>query len=246
MAMNNKYNHIKLNLVWFDYIKPDMWLNVFRETDAEWIPKEFSINDLQKRLTRSALKTYKYNLYMAYKQLNSGKCTDTQYKKRIIAIYHIFDLINDYEYDSRIIDINYDSVIDKDRYKRAKAEVDLNHEKISEREYEKIISTLDKEPWVYIEFIPDTENPEGGAFDWDYNEFYIEALKEKGYVGTTDDEIMEDYLNNICRYVAIDEYEGIGNFDEMVGHINEASESYKKARTSVNVTKSDDGTTSYE
>lgn len=64
------------------------------------------------------------------------------------------------------------------------------------------------EPWVGIVKIDlDPENPEMGVFELDWNDFFVAKLVKAGYVGKTDQEIVDMWFKTICQSVADEIFE---------------------------------------
>lgn len=54
-------------------------------------------------------------------------------------------------------------------------------------------------PEPYVEIIETTHDPEHGfKFKLDWNDEFVEYLKENGYSGDTDELIVEKWMQNIC------------------------------------------------
>lgn len=94
-------------------------------------------------------------------------------------------------------------------YALAEAEVMLNRKQITENEYEKKVATIKKEPWVRVassSYDPQ-EGVDGFSFELDYNQFFLQFLKENGYTGLRDDEIVEEWFNDISKSELVAELE---------------------------------------
>jgi hypothetical protein len=51
-----------------------------------------------------------------------------------------------------------------------------------------------------------------GSFELDWNEIFVESLKKEGYEGLTADSIVNQWFMEVCRNVALEEFDGTGNF----------------------------------
>jgi hypothetical protein len=51
-----------------------------------------------------------------------------------------------------------------------------------------------------------------GSFELDWNEQFVEKLKSEGYSGPTPDNIVNQWFMEVCRNVAMEEFDGTGNF----------------------------------
>ncbi len=72
----------------------------------------------------------------------------------------------------------------------------------------KELATEKAEPWVNIEAIElDPENIGNGAFELDWNEFFVAKLIRAGYKGTDDQQIVDRWFQDVCRNVVLETYE---------------------------------------
>ena len=59
-----------------------------------------------------------------------------------------------------------------------------------------------KEPWVEVlETHVNAENPRNGFFELDWNEYFVLQLRASGYVGETDEQIVDQWFSELCRAV---------------------------------------------
>jgi hypothetical protein len=83
----------------------------------------------------------------------------------------------------------------------------------------KELATEKKEPWVAVlETHVNKENVRNGFFELDWNEYFVVQLKTAGYTGTTDEEIVDQWFQELCRNVGDDS--GINMDRRGAGFIN--------------------------
>lgn len=86
------------------------------------------------------------------------------------------------------------------------SEEEIEHRK--EMESQKDAATANQEPWVGI--LSMDVNPEdinAGAFELDWNEFFVARLIKAGYQGKTDADIVDQWFTAVCRNVVLETYE---------------------------------------
>ena len=72
----------------------------------------------------------------------------------------------------------------------------------------KDIATEKGEPWVSILSVDlDPENIGQGAFELDWNEFFVAKLVRSGYKGKDDSQIVDQWFQDICRNVVLETFE---------------------------------------
>ena len=86
------------------------------------------------------------------------------------------------------------------------AEVNEKPKKITKSA--KDIATERGEPYVSILSMDvDPENLNQGAFELDWNEKFIANLIRAGYQGKTDEDLVDQWFQNVCRNVVLETYE---------------------------------------
>ena len=76
----------------------------------------------------------------------------------------------------------------------------------NEKQREKALATLDNEPWVSdlsFEFA-DPAHPSIGSMELDWNDQFIQLLKDNGYSGREDSDIVDLWFRDVCRGVIED------------------------------------------
>ena len=69
-------------------------------------------------------------------------------------------------------------------------------------------ATKKGEPWFTIVDVEiDSENPRNGAFELDWNEPFVGMLRRHGLVGDTDEEIVDQWFQDLCRQIAMETYD---------------------------------------
>lgn len=69
--------------------------------------------------------------------------------------------------------------------------------------YDKAVATIKGEPYIAVvdsQYDADQE-VNGFYFEFDWNDKWIELLKENGYTGITDDQIVQRWFEDLCRGV---------------------------------------------
>ena len=53
----------------------------------------------------------------------------------------------------------------------------------------------------------DNDNPRNGAFELDWNEYFVEMLRGHGLTGDTDEEIVDQWFQDLCKQIALEQYD---------------------------------------
>jgi len=105
--------------------------------------------------------------------------------------------IDDYAYDKGIAELTSPT---KEK-NLAILEVELKYQRITDQEYERRKADINEEPWIAMPKIAwDPVDSSKTYFELDYNDFFLDFLRENGYQGT-DDECINRWLNDVCYSV---------------------------------------------
>lgn len=84
-------------------------------------------------------------------------------------------------------------------------DIELKHHRISKQEHDRKRADLRSEPWVNMPDIKwDPSDPSRSYFELDYNEHFVTFLRNNGYKGVSDDQVVESWLTEVCRAVAME------------------------------------------
>lgn len=131
-------------------------------------------------------------------------------------------LIDEYTYETKKLEITRDRDLlvyplssESINYNYAKdlLLVELEHGKITKDQFEKANSTLDKKVWYKFKVNVDIENndPSSWEFDIDYNEFFVEWLRNNGY------ELDENSINTLKEESQNPDFE-FDSLDDAIEH----------------------------
>lgn len=82
-------------------------------------------------------------------------------------------------------------------------------------------ATEAKEPWVAVlETHVNKENVRNGFFDLDWNEYFVLQLRTEGYTGSSDEEVVDQWFQELCRNVGAES--GVDMDRRGSGYINRA------------------------
>lgn len=69
-------------------------------------------------------------------------------------------------------------------------------------------ATAAGEPWVNVLGIEvDPDYPGAGAFELDWNDIFVARLIKSGYQGKTDQDIVDNWFQDVCRNVVLETYQ---------------------------------------
>ena len=69
-------------------------------------------------------------------------------------------------------------------------------------------ATKKEEPWFTIVDVEiDSDNPRNGAFELDWNEYFVQMLRSHGLTGDTDEEVVDQWFQDLCKQIALEQYD---------------------------------------
>lgn len=148
---------------------------------------------------------YKQKLYTIDKNLWLQSLSDKEKKLYDLNEKYNQNTINKEEYIKLIKDLDIDKWLSMvDEYERTKYELEqkLNTGKITKNEFTKEIKTLDKEPYIHIINIDYNVKDGIHAIEFDWNDYFIDELKENGYTGKTDEDLIDQWFVALSTLVA--------------------------------------------
>jgi hypothetical protein len=141
--------------------------------------------------------------------IKKDELTDEAYNRKLWDIELKYKEIDENTYHARLIDLIKD---DKQRA-IAKLELDFRNGVMTRLEYEKATATVNGEPWVTVlnmDFNKKTSLE--GSFELDWNDLFVDKLRSEGYSATSPDLIVNQWFMEVCRNIALEEFDGTGNF----------------------------------
>lgn len=158
----------------------------------------------------------KYDKVSVLEHAMQAACYETDVTKRskmILDAKYKSGEFNEFTYDMKLADL----ITDDTARKIAQTEANFKHGIITELERDRNIASCNNIPWVDVPTLDfDIENPSNGAMELDWNDAFVELLREKGYSGTTDDIVVDMWFSELCKNIALETYSGVGDFDERV------------------------------
>lgn len=141
---------------------------------------------------------YKSNILDIDKKFK--KCTKREYKELSAKLDYEFRKITEKELDTILVEL----IIDKKEKELAALDFNLKYNEITLDEYNKEIATINGEPWFNWSL---SYNSTDNSIDvkFDYNKFFVDKLKAEGHPGSTEEELIDNFIRDSGRKIATDE-----------------------------------------
>ena len=80
--------------------------------------------------------------------------------------------------------------------------------KAKPKKSDKEIATENNEPWVSVLNMElDKGSLDRGAFELDWNDIFVAKLVRAGYQGKTDNDIVDNWFQTVCRNIVMESFE---------------------------------------
>jgi hypothetical protein len=173
---------------------------------------------LQKIILDIQLKHEKLSMYeyeVACAELNDQSAKELAKQVLDIKIKH--EKISEYQYEMGLAEL----INDEDKRELKKLSIQLQYGILTEEAYAKAANTIKNEPWVSISDITfDPDNPAIGSWKMDWNDQFIEFLHDHGYSEPTEEGTVDRWMNDVCKHVALEAFDGIGDINERLEGIS--------------------------
>ena len=200
----------------------------------EWMPGSWGLKGKTREIAKAEYELTGYDLEAKLLEFKVDDLEGKDYRRKVLDLDLKYNKVTREEYDRSII-----RLIDDEKQKElALAELDYREGKIKETEYSKKVATIKGEPWVTVINMDFSRGSSlEGSFELDWNQPFVDKLIAEGYTGITPDIIVNQWFMEVCRNVALEEFDGTGDFTadseanlETVKRWSNESESLGKGR----------------
>ena len=174
-----------------------------------WMPGSFGLKGRTRDIAQAEYELTGYELERRLLDIKKDDLEPDNYKKTIYDLELKYDKISRDTYNYRLVDL----IKDEKQKELALLELDHRAGQVGELEYTKQLATLKGEPWVNVVNMDFTKKSAlEGSFELDWNVHFVEKLKAEGYTGPTPDNIVNQWFMELCRNIAMEEFDGTGDF----------------------------------
>ena len=173
------------------------------------LPGHWGLAGKTREIAKAEYELEGFELKKELLRLNEDMFTAKQFIAKGIDLLLEFGKIDKSQHLRMLADL----IEDEGQKALAMLELDYKEQKLTQTEYEKGTATLKGEPWVIVLNLGfgGSKSLEG-SFELDWNEFFVDSLRASGYVGPTDDAIVNQWFMEVCRNIAMEEFDGTGDF----------------------------------
>jgi len=173
----------------------------------KWMPGSYGLKGRTREIAQAEYELTGYELELKLLSINQPDPNSFIQSKLDIDLK--YDKIARKEYDRALANL----ITDEKQRELALLELDHREGKVGELEYTKQLATLKGEPWVNVVNMDFTKKSSlEGSFELDWNVHFVEKLKAEGYAGPTPDNIVNQWFMELCRNIAMEEFDGTGDF----------------------------------
>lgn len=175
----------------------------------EWLPGSWGLKGKTREIAKAEYELTGYDLERQLLVISESDLDKKDYARKHIELEYKYGRYTEQQYHRNLAEL----IEDRDQKELALLEMDYRENKITDLTYSKSVATLKKEPWVNVismDFGGKTALE--GSFELDWNDHFVAKLEAEGYKGPTPDAIVNQWFMEVCRNVAMEEFDGTGDF----------------------------------
>lgn len=174
-----------------------------------WMPGHWGLKGSTRDRARAEYELTGYELERALYIIDNPYKSQEEINRYLLDLELKYEKITKEEYNQRLVDF----IKDEKQANLARLELEYRTGSISETEYSKRTATIKGEPWVTVLNMNfGGKNSLEGSFELDWNDQFVERLRSEGYQGPTNESIVNQWFMEICKNIALEEFDGTGNF----------------------------------
>ena len=162
------------------------------------LPASWGLKGKSRQIAEAEYYLSGYELDMKLAEIEHG--TDTPgFNKQAILIKREYSRIDQYTADVLLSELEHAG--NENAAGLTKLDIDLKYDRISQQDFDRKRADLLGEPYMAMPKISwDPVDPSKTYFELDYNQPFVEYLRENGYVGI-DEEVINKWLNDVCSSI---------------------------------------------
>lgn len=174
-----------------------------------WLPFSWGMTGRTREIAEAEYLLEGFDLELKLLTLRQDELEMDDYKRKIADLELKYKRVDEEHYHRCLADLIKDPI----QKELAVTELDKREGKLTDLEYAKKIATLKDEPWVtVIDMNFSKSNSLEGSFELDWNQPFVDKLTAEGYTGPTPDNIVNQWFMELCRNIAMEEFDGNGDF----------------------------------
>jgi len=175
-----------------------------------WLPAHWGLKGKTREVAKAEYELAGYDLEYRLLEIKKDELSENDYAQKQIDLSFKHGKITKAEQMRMLVA----RITDEGQKALASLELDYKEGFITDTEYQKQAATLKGEPWVTV-ISMDFGGRQSleGSFELDWNDFFVANLIKDGYQGPTPDNIVNQWFMTVCKNVALEEFDGTGNFN---------------------------------
>jgi hypothetical protein len=172
-------------------------------------PGSWGLRGKSRRIAQAEYELEGYDLEFELLNIRRDEYQDDEFSRKLFDLELKHGSITESQHRRHCIGL----IKDEAHKSLASLELDYKDNEITELEYQKRSATLRSEPWVNVvgmDFSKKTSLE--GSFELDWNDHFVAKLISEGYTGPTPDNIVNQWFMELCRNIAMEEFDGTGDF----------------------------------
>lgn len=177
-----------------------------------WLPAAWGLKGRTRAIAQAEYELEGEALEYKLADINAEEIGDIKHQIHILSLDKKYNRIEEEAFEYKLAELKEDDH-ESERYQKTLLELDKQFDKITEAEYNKRLATLNGEPYINVISMEINEEAQG-AFEFDWNDKFIEILEEAGYVAPSQEQVVDLWFSKVCKSVALEMFDGLGTTTE--------------------------------
>lgn len=162
------------------------------------LPASWGLKGKSRQIAEAEYYLSGYELDIKLAEIEHGT-NNSNFNKQKILIDHQYSRIDQYTTDVLLSELEHAG--NENAAGLTKLDIDLKYDRISQQDFDRKRADLLGEPYMAMPKISwDPVDPSKTYFELDYNQAFVEYLRENGYVGI-DEDVINKWLNDVCTSI---------------------------------------------
>lgn len=189
----------------------------------KWLPASWGLTGKMRDVAQAEYELEGEELERRLVDINLQGLDEKRVQLAKLELDRKYNKITDEQLDRSKVELNIEGK-DAKALELAMLDLDKKYGKITESEYENKKATAIDEPFVRVaRIITDPNDPAFGGIILDWNKAFVVHLESHGYGPyPTDEETVNEWFNELCKNIALEAFDGQGDFSEKVDEAMQA------------------------
>lgn len=191
-----------------------------------WSPSHWGLKGKLREVAKAEYELEGEALERELLRINLAGRTEEEVARVSLQLDLKYGHIDHEAHDRALLNLRKDQFTEKE-FQIEELKIDQKYGKLDEEEFKKAEATVLEEPYVrFTQIHTDPNNPANGSIALDYNQAFVAHLEAHGYgPAPHPEQIVDQWFTELCKNIALETFDGIGDFNERIKDIRQQNQS---------------------